>query len=262
VSVKLNKTTLGNALAASDVAYFEAAAENTHCLGGVLSQIPGFPGLSLASVLHSLTGIGGINTWLEQVETCFSNRGSNWVRFYLQQVSDRQREQLQKWGYCELVEIGFATRLGVTGDEGTVLQRCVNEQQWREYTRLSLISVDGPDGFDMDGDSYARVSRLKVEAGYMVPYLAILHGKLVGFVNLSLQGDFARCKNLLVHPDYRGQGIGSSIISAAMATARDQGARYFGAYAIAGEPSVALYCGLGMVEVTRQSEWSRPLGNA
>ncbi len=261
MSATLDKAALGEILAASDVAYFEAAAENNHCAGGVISQVPGFPGLPLACVLHSLTGIDDVDTWIQKIEACFATRGALWVRFYLQQLSDKQREQLQKKGYRELLELGFATRLGDTCCEGMVLKRCLSVQQWQEYTRLSLVSVSGPDGFDMDGDSYVRVSRLKAEAGYMTPYLAFLHGKLVGFVNLSFQGDFARCKNLLVHPDFRDQGVGSGIVATAMAVARDHGARFFGAYAITGEPSVALYRGLGMVEVTRQFEWSRLIGS-
>ena len=255
----LDNATLGRLLVASDVDYFESAAENSHCLGGVLSLTTGFPDLSLACVLHSLTDIDDIESWIRQLEAIIPATGSRWARFYLQNVCDRERACLLKKGYRELVELGFATTLD-TRTFGTMeLKVCQSEADWQQYTRLSLLSGQGPDGFDMAGDSYVRVSRLKVDAGYMTPYLAVLCNRVVGFVNLSLQGDFARCKNLLVHPEHRDQGVGSIIVKAAMMVAREQGARYIGCYAIAGEPSVALYSGLGMVEVTRQFEWSKDL---
>ena len=262
MSSALDKPDLGRKLVRSDVAYFEAASENINCLGGILSLIPGFPDLSLACVLHSLAGIDEIDGWIQQLESLIDTLDSNWARFYLQELEDGQREQLQNMGYRELVEIGFASRLINPSCKGIALRHCHSESDWLQYTQLSLASGDGPDGFDMVGDSYARVSHMKVDAGYMTPFLAVLHGTVVGFVNLSLQGELARCKNLLVHPDYRDQGIGSATVTAVMAAAGEQGAAYFGSYAIAGEPSVELYKGLGMVEVTRQSEWSRYLGSS
>jgi len=259
VSSSLGKAHLGEVLAASDVAYFRAAADNIHCHGGVLSHVPGFSGLSLACVLHSLDAIIDINTWVGQLEDHIAGLGMRWVRFYLQESSGAQREQLQKLGYRELVELGFATRLAGINHGDVALKPCSSETQWRQYTQLSIDSVGGPDGFDMVGDSYVRVSRLKVDAGYMKPYLAFLGDRFLGFVNLSMQGGFARCKNLLVHPQFRGKGVGAGIVNSAMMEARKHGAGYFGCYAIAGEPSVELYRGLGMVEVTRQTEWSKPL---
>lgn len=257
--IKRDKAALGRLLTKSDVDYFEAAAENSHCLGGVLSLVPGFPDLPLACVLHSLTDIVDIERWIKQLEARAAASGSQWARFYLQKVGDRERACLLKNGYRELVEFGFATTLVPQAFGDMILKPCRSEADWQHYTRLGLVSVQGPDGFDMAGDSYVRVSRLKAEAGYMTPYLAVLRDRVVGFVNLSFQGDFVRCKNLLVHPDHRDQGVGSIIVKSAMMVAREQEAQYFGCYAIAGEPSVALYKGLGMVEVTRQSEWSRQL---
>jgi len=163
-----------------------------------------------------------------------------------------------------LIELGFATKLDATSlDPHTcrdvILKPCHSEADWQQCINLSLLSGQGPDGFDMAGDSYVRVSRLKVDAGYMSPYLAFLHDKAVGFVNLAFHANFARGKNLLVHPEHRNQGVGFSIVKAAMTLAQEQGAQYFGCYAIDEEPSVALYSSLGMVEVTRQYEWSKHL---
>lgn len=257
---KLDKASLGRRLCATDVAYFEAAAENSQCLGGVLSLTPGFPDLALACVLHSLTNIDDIENWIQELETVVPATGSRWLRFYLQKVSDRQRAFFLKKDYRESVELGFVIRLGIQAFGGMELKVCHGEADWQQYTQLCVISDQSPDGFDMDDDSYVQVSRLKVDAGYMTPYLAVLHDRVVGFVNIQLQGDFARCKNLLVHPDHRNQGVGTTIVKTAMMTAREQGAQYFGCYAIVGEPSVYLYRGLGMVEVTRQYEWSKHLG--
>lgn len=251
------KSLLGRAMLASDIAYFKAAANNEQCAGGVLSQIAGFPDLPLATVLHSVSRIDEAEQWIAEVEAAFAALDVHWVRFYLQSASAIQRQLLQVCHYQESLELGLVARLEEVERTRLELRHCCSEEQWQQYNHLCVISGTGPDGHDMSGDSYARVSRLKVEAGYMMPFLAVLDGNTAGFVNLSVNGDFARCKNVLVHPDYRGRGVGRQLVLAAMGESRRLGARYFGCFALAGGPSVNLYKSLGMEEVTRQLEWVR-----
>lgn len=247
------------ALRADEDAYFRAAAVNERMLGGTLSRVAGFPRLPAASVLHGLSRLPAGSGWIPRLEARFRALGAARARLYCLDVSDRRSDSLAAAGYRRSVEIGFAGPAKGNHTAKVKLLECESESRWKAYAEVARACERTPDGHAASGDDYYRLCRLKAEAGYMLPFIARHGGSVAGFVNLSLRGRYGRYKNLLVHPDLRGRGIGTAMIGALRSEAARRGASTVLVYAIEGSAAVALYAGLGMVEVTRQAEWSKAL---
>ena len=77
--------------------------------------------------------------------------------------------------------------------------------------------------------------------------------------SLAISDGYARMKNVLVHPDHRGQGIGLRLVHALLAEAVRQGATELGTFAAAGGAGHKLYRRCGLREITYQTEWTKPL---
>lgn len=249
-------------LARSEAGYFEAAAENHVFHGGTLSLMPRFPTLSVAAVLHSLPGTARPALWLEELEPAAARYRARCVRVYLD--GDGAARAMQARGYRPSEEVGYAMPLDASVREGPELNLmvCRRASDWKIHAALCQSAQQGPDGHDMDGVRYSQAMRLKAEAGYMTQYLTLLEDVAIGFAGLSIHRGFARFKNLFLHPAHRGHGLGTLAVRALLAITRRRGARYLGAYALSGHPSNHIYRRLGLIEVHRQTEWSKPLGQS
>jgi GNAT superfamily N-acetyltransferase len=248
----------------SERRYFLAGAHNRAVCGGTLSVVPGLQHLPAGCVLHSLVTpprAGDLVSWLRALEKRVMRVGSRLCRFYLQTETDDLGEGLTGLGYEATHEAGYARRFG--GDcSGLVphlsLRPLDPAKDWTQKIQLCIQAGLGPDGYDMRHGAYATLERAKCQAGYMRSFLYWIGDRAVGAASIAVHDGFARLKNILVHPEYRGRGIGREIVIGMMAEARRQGASVFGVFgATPAARRVYERCGLELR--TSQTEWSRAL---
>jgi GNAT superfamily N-acetyltransferase len=248
----------------SERRYFLAGAHNRAVCGGTLSVVPGLQHLPAGCVFHSVMTPprpGDLVSWLRALENRFMRVGSRLCRFYLQAGADDLSEGLTRLGYGATHEAGYARRF--EGDCSDVvphlsLRPLDPARDWTQKIQLCIQAGLGPDGYDMRHGAYATLERAKCQAGYMRSFLYWMGDRAVGAASIAIHDGFARLKNMLVHPEYRGRGIGREIVVGMMAEARRQGACIFGVFG-ATPASRRVYERCGLEHKTSQVEWSRAL---
>jgi len=104
-----------------------------------------------------------------------------------------------------------------------------------------------------------------IERGNADYILTIADGRVVGFLNLSLSShppypmfrghEFAAVENVVVDTEYRGKGIGTSLIKAAKAWAKEHGLRFMQTTVwSANKGARALYVNQGFEPLTERLE--------
>ncbi len=148
---------------------------------------------------------------------------------------DPQRDVLK---IVDLVALGFENELDPQGQK--MLAQMRQAAQRRTLSALGLSSDMEPTGF------------VWVEEGRIVGNLSLRYalpsrsrGQMIG--------------NVVVHPEYRGMGIGRAMVEAAVTAARQQGARWIGLEVREDNPSACtLYTHIGFEAVGRQLHLLRP----
>jgi len=149
---------------------------------------------------------------------------------------DPRRDAL---GIIDLIALGFKNELDPQGLK--MLRQMRQTAQRRALYPLGLNDLE-PTGF------------VWVEEGRIVGNLSLRYalpsrnrGQMIG--------------NVVVHPEYRGIGIGRAMVEAAVATARQQGARWIGLEVREDNPAAhGLYVHMGFEAVGRQLHLIRPAG--
>lgn len=253
------------ALIRSEYNYFNAGSRNRRIMGGVMSITLKFESLASGCVLHNIQ-LEMINknfvSWINNVEAEFRRIGVPLCRFYLHEQSAIQNKILLDRGFKKVTEVGLAVSLDslkkVNNSKGE-LKPIVDEKGWESKKVFYRVTKLGADGHDMKEGDYSDFEKVKCNAGYMTSFLYWKESKLIGAVSLSTKGKFSRLKNLLVHPEYRGQGIGSEIVMALMEEAKSLGSKIFGVYAVENTNAHKLYKSCGMRDVLQHTEWLKEL---
>jgi GNAT superfamily N-acetyltransferase len=138
----------------------------------------------------------------------------------------------------DLIELGFRDELDPQGFKMISVMRNMARRHF--WTRLFWETPTGPAGF-----------------------VWIEKGRLIG--NLSLRRAQTRhisgwmIGNVVVHPDFRGRGIGRALMNAALATVEEQNGRWVGLEVRAdNEPARHLYESLHFAKVGQTDHWVRP----
>ena len=264
----MNETNMNSTLQAligSEHDYFNAGSHNRSILSGEMSVTPKFESLASGCILHRIQPNiinKNFENWLSDVEIEFRKIGAPLCRFYFSQQSVVQNKILIDRGYEKVTEVGLAVSLDSFKSINTLkgeLKLILDEKGWELKKALYKAAKLGPDGHDMKEGTYSDFEKVKCNAGYMISYLYWKDGKLIGVVSLATKDKFSRLKNLLVHPEYRGLGIGSEIVMALMKEAKSLGSTTFGVYAVENMNSHKLYKSCGMREVLQHTEWSKEL---
>lgn len=258
----------GLTLAETDRRYFEAGSRKWDVLSGRLCVLPGYEHLPAGCVVVSpnLTAMqSDLGLWARQLEALFKEKGARLARFYLQEPGDVMSKSLELLDYRPTRETGMILATDYSHDrceqDEHALRPVTSNEQWDEKRDLATAGGhDGPDGHNMMGGQFADLERVKCDAGFMQPFLFYVNGKPAAAICVSVLGSFARLKNLLVHPDYRGRGVGSKTVKAAIqAYRRHRGIRYVGVYADDRKFAIRIYAKQGLLPVNHQTEWSKVL---
>lgn len=253
------------ALLASELDYFRAGSQAELLQGGELFCLAGFENLAGGCVLHNIvTGPPepAAEQWLDTVEARFEAIGADFYRLYFVRLDSIPDIVLTRRGYQPVLEKGLVCQLDPSKARrsGSSLRPVADESAWHARRELYRLASTGPDGHDTRAGRFSELEKIKQQTGYMTSYLYHVDDFVVGAVSLAVKNGFARLKNLLVHPDYRGRGIGKQMVSQLKLEALEQGAVYLGAYAADRDAGFRTYLASGMREVTQQQGWTRLLG--
>ena len=249
----------------SERRYFAAGSINKRILNGTFSIVPGYSSLPSACLMHAVDGRRlptDIGQWAQSLEEVFGKHGSRLCRLYVASEASPLQADLTASGYQSVKEVGLYTRLKSHQHihwPDARLRPIDQAHDWQRKAELYVEAQKGPDGHNMQGRAYAELERIKCEAGYMRSYLYWHEGQPVAAVSLAISARYARMKNVLVHPEHRGQGIGLRLVHALFAEAVRNGATELGAFAAEGGVGHKLYHRCGLRDITYQIEWTKPI---
>ncbi|MDF1512507.1 MAG: GNAT family N-acetyltransferase [Anaerolineae bacterium] len=129
----------------------------------------------------------------------------------------------------DLIEIGFQNELDPQGWKLLKQMRAMTRQPGILRVQHSLRT-------DSAGFVWVEDDTVVANLSLRVATPSITQGRLIG--------------NVVVHPDYRGKGIGHALVDTAISTARKEGARWIGLEVRQGNPAACkLYHGFGFYQV-------------
>jgi ribosomal protein S18 acetylase RimI-like enzyme len=140
----------------------------------------------------------------------------------------------------DLIALGFENELDPQGQK--MLAQMRQAAQRRTQSPLGL-------GTDLEPTGFVWVEEERIVGNLSLRYAlpSRSKGQMIG--------------NVVVHPEYRGMGIGRAMVEAAITAARQQGARWIGLEVREDNPvACGLYTHIGFEEVGRQLHLLRPAG--
>ena len=252
----------------SDRLYFAAGSELQRLPGGSLAVMPRLAALSAgAVVLVDDAGpiVANPTAWRDEALSICAAAGATELRFYTQATDVRLARALASTGMAPRIEIALAgcaaDLIGIenTRDPRWSVREVTTPALWCAKARLHERTPERPDGKPADAESWVRLERGKVEAGYMTPYLIERNDAVCGAFGLSFTPELLRFKNLFVDPAERRCGAASAALRwiARQALARGIGA--VGCFVLPESAGERLYVRGGFAEVGRQLEWRVPI---
>lgn len=250
----------------SDAAYFDAAAMIEPIEGAVLSRLPGLEHLPAGAVVHRIEPNAirlGAESWVASVEALSRARQVPRVRIYLHRAEPKIERALRARKYAERREVGLVrTTEMVASDErafsGVRLEEVADLSGWDEKRRIHEATDITADGHPCDARSWCEMEQARCAHGYMRPFLIYHDDAPCGTLCLASRGSLLRLKNLVIHPDWRGRGIATSAVRAAVMLARRAGYETLGCFAIPGGPALTVYQQAGLHPIVTQTEWLQP----
>ena len=247
----------------SDRRYFESAASVEDLSGATLTRMPGLRSLPAACVVHRITSSArncSLRTWLDRLEARVASLGYSRMRIYLQDDPPALKALLRQRGYDSTSEIGFLKEPPQRLPSGACSFEPVSSaREWAAKLQLHQACPMGPDGYPAPAEAWVDLEYRKTEAGYMEPFLARHDGRVCGTVSVAPATNLLRLKNIVVHPDFRGDGVGTQLVHHVLREARARGYPVVGVFGVEGSPGAALYRSCGFEAVTTQVEWQRDL---
>lgn len=231
----------------------------------MIAWMPKQKSLAAGCVVHRIvpsTLPASIDEWLRRIEARLDEMGYFRARLYLQSEDPTLAAVLNKQGYVSSREIGFlkAPPFGPSPSTEYSFDTVSSEEDWKAKLQLHQACTLGPDRYPCNGDAWVQMERRKAEAGYMVPFLARLEGVACGTVSIAASDHLLRLKNIVVHPDFRGMGIGTQLVRHVLRETRKRSKRAVGVFGVEGSAGASLYESHKFSAATTQVEWTKELG--
>lgn len=255
--------TLTGKLLASDRRYFAAGAEARPTPIGRLYWLAGLSHLPAGCVAFAGPETAHdprqLRRGLDELRYATEEVGGGHVRIYTYEEHAALRGVLIDAGFRGRDELAMLSTALDSAPEPTVtLVAVTDEAGWRVKLNMTKACAAAPDGHEMDPDAWCEMERCRCEGGAMRCYMIHRGGVIVGAVASMDMGELLRLKNLLVHPDHRGSGLGAAATIALMHEARRLGKSALGCFALDGGAGERTYRNAGMTPVARQTEWLGP----
>ncbi len=256
---------LAEELLETDAAYFCAGAETEELGGYRIAYLPGLAELAAACVVHPQSSTAGLAQALPRLEQRIARLGYGHARIYQWAPDPEAESLLLRRGYRKETEIALLNSKmdpAPAGDEtaATVLRPVVSERDWSAKLALHRDINLGPDGHESPADAWLEMERRKCEAGYMKAFLIVLHEQVCGAVGFAPSARIGRLKNIVIHPRFRGMGIGAQAARLIAAMARKDGKAAAGCFAMGDGVALKMYENADYHPVAEQTEWYRKLG--
>ena len=201
----------------SDARYFELAAEKTRLSGADLAWMPALKYMYSASTAQRVDPAANPDVLLPELEAAVTRLGLPSSRLYVNVASPRWVDRLLQHGYEKRIEGVLAADAVVRKAWPRVsslsLTPLIGDRDWVSRRELFGLKGHAPDGHSVDADDYIKMEQLKAAAGGIKFYLAReTSGNVVASYAVMREQQVLRLKNLIVHPELRGRGMGSQVI--------------------------------------------------
>jgi ribosomal protein S18 acetylase RimI-like enzyme len=252
-------STLLSLAASTDESYFRLGATCEQIFGARMHWMQGLGRLPGAVTVHcssSDVAKGGI-PFLQQIERRLEDIGAVMARLYMDGVCSPSANVLTGLGYENREEAIFVKRTWVDGRHDLRLRCVSSEADWEQKLGFHQAAVERPDGHAASAHDWVEMERRKCASGKMIAYMAEIGHETVGVCGALDENELRRLKNIVVHPAHRRRGIAGKMI----AMVSGQASRRVPAcvFAVVGSVGELLYRSLGMHEIGRVTEWSKPL---
>jgi GNAT superfamily N-acetyltransferase len=227
---------------------------------GSLATMPGLERLAAGCVIQRVApaaDAGECDEWIREIQNRIGGIVGARPRVYLQASYPQLESALYEAGFqCE-TEIGllnFAPEALVETD--IRLHQVANDADWAAKRALHGASGTGPDGHENAPGLWVDLEQRKSQSGGLELYLVMRNEDVIGALGLMAQNSILRLKNLVMHPDYRGSGLGAEAVRAGCAEAARRGYATVGVFALEQHGTLAFYESCGFQPVTTQTEWT------
>ncbi len=197
--------------------------------------------------------------WVRAAEAATREHGGRIVRVYLDAPVPELERELLTMGYDRRVEDIFVSPPGAAPPPDDARLVPIAGRLWQTARDLHSDSPIAPDGYLSSPDDWWALMRRKQEAGGMECYLIETGGRTRGTIGIVPMPDVLRIKNVFVHPDARGAGVGLAAVRAIWRDAVERGRDAVGVLGVRDTPGAALYDAAGLRPAGALIEWSRSL---
>ncbi|HMP88888.1 MAG TPA: GNAT family N-acetyltransferase [Kiritimatiellia bacterium] len=204
----------------SDAVYFEMAARKIHLPGCEFVWMPELEELTSASTAMRVDMTADPCLLVRELEACVIKLGLPRFRIYLDKVSPEWSRVLTESGYkmrTERVQAATGAEIRSANPANVELEllEVVTLSDWSAREELFGLEQQAPDGHVVNARLYIEMEKRKRQSGAISFYLA--RGKAGGVVasyGIMKYNGVVRLKNFIVHPDLRGKGVGSQVLTA------------------------------------------------
>lgn len=247
----------------SDMVYFKLGARCTPLRGAWLARVPGLEHLAAGCILVDVDVLqieSDRENWIEATTQTLDTLGCPRVRLYLYDTSPELTSVLETQGFQSRCEIGFLGRPCASRPGCSVtLHQVETDADWKAKPQL-YHRVTGPTfGYQGPPNDWVALERRKSSVGPMKTFVIQLDQTRCGSVSTIEVGTFLRIKSLFLRPEWQGKGIGLQVMNLMGHLAYQLEKDAFGIFAVAGSAAEKLYTRAGLLPLTQQHEWNKPL---
>lgn len=242
-------------LIASDHDYFRAGALALVIEGGSLVWDPTSCIEGIVLMTKPSAAEANPAAWVRSLQRAQLQRGLQRLRVYFREAAPLLGQALAQAGFKERVELLF------TGTPNkpisTIdLRPVLSADDWQRKLVFHEEVSDRPDGYACSAAEWISLEKTKVLSMGMQPFLVCHRDAVVGAVSTIDVPALLRIKNLVIHTEWRGQGIAQQILGKLSSYGELSGVRHIGVMAVSGTAGESLYRRAGLTEQGNYYEWS------